>query len=148
MCRIASSVTNDPEYEEANPMTEWTRDELNKIGQAEELDIASLRGDGTLRVPVTIWVVRVGDGLYVRAYKGRSGPWFRGALTRLAGHILAGGVDKEVTFVEQPDSGINDQVDAAFRTKYRDYDPQYVDPMVTPEARAATLKLLPRSAGS
>ena len=55
-------------------MTAWTSDELDKIGAAEELRIASLRRDGTLRNPVTIWVVRLDDDLYVRAYKGRSSP--------------------------------------------------------------------------
>jgi hypothetical protein len=127
------------------PMTAWTSDELTKIGKAEELDLASLRADGTLRKPVTMWVVRVGDDLYVRAYKGRSGAWFRGTLTRHAGHIRAGGVDKDVAFVEEADPGINSQIDAVYRTKYRRYDAQYVDPMVTPGARAATLKLVPRS---
>ncbi len=47
-------------------MTAWTSDELNEIGKAEELQIASCRRDGTLRHPVTIWVVRVGDDFYVR----------------------------------------------------------------------------------
>ena len=98
-------------------MTAWTSDELNKIGNAEELDLASLRSDGTRRKPVTIWVVRIGDDLYVRAYKGRSGPWFRGVLGRHEGHIRAGGVDKEVTFVDERDPGINDRIDAAFRSK-------------------------------
>src|SRR5437667_299891 len=51
-------------------MTEWTKDELTKIGSAEELQIASLRRDGTLRKPVTIWVVRDGDSLHVRSVKG------------------------------------------------------------------------------
>ncbi len=53
-------------------MTAWTKDELNKIETAEELQIASLRRDDTLRHPVTIWVVRVGDGLYVRPIHGRT----------------------------------------------------------------------------
>jgi hypothetical protein len=66
------------------PTTAWTSDELNKIGKAEELKIASLRRDGTLRNSVIIWVVRVG----------------------------------------------------------------YVAPMLTPEVRAATIKLVPRSTGS
>jgi hypothetical protein len=125
-------------------MTTWTSEELAKIGRAEELEIASLRADGTLRKPVTIWVVRVGDDLYVRAYKGRTGAWFRGTQARHAGHIRAGGVDKDVTFVEEADPDINNQIDAAYRTKYRRYDARYVDPMVTPEARAATIKLVPR----
>lgn len=60
-------------------MTQWTSDELNTIGNSEELQIASLQHDGTLREPTTIWVVRVDDDIYVRAYKGRASPWFRGA---------------------------------------------------------------------
>ena len=86
---------------------------------------------------MTIWVVRVGDDLYVRAYKGRSGPWFRGVLTCHAGHIQSGGIDKDVSFVEVSDPAINDQVDAAYRSKYGHYDAQYVDPMLAPDARAA-----------
>ena len=125
-------------------MTAWTKDELNKIGTAEELQLASLRADGTLRKPVTIWVVRIGDDLYVRSGYGRTSVWFRGVQTRHEGRIWAGGVEKDVTFVEDADPGINDQIDAAYRTKYSHY-PQYVAPMVTPEVRAATIKLAPRS---
>jgi hypothetical protein len=124
-------------------MTTWTSDELNKIGNAEELQIATLRRDGSLRERVTIWVARVGDEIYVRAVKGRSGPWFRGVLTRHAGRIWAGGVEKDVTFVEQDDPRVNDQIDAAYRAKYRRY-PQYVAPLLTPEAWAATIKISPR----
>jgi hypothetical protein len=128
-------------------MTAWTSEELNKIGTAEELQIASLRRDGTLRKPVTIWVVRLGDDLYVRSVNGRTSAWFRGVQARHEGHILAGGVDKDVAFVEEADPEVNDQIDAAYRTKYRRY-PQYVSPMVTPDVRAATIKLVPRSTGS
>ena len=48
-------------------MTDWTTDELDKIGRAEELEITTLRRDGTPRKPVTIWVVRDGQDLYVRS---------------------------------------------------------------------------------
>jgi hypothetical protein len=128
-------------------MTTWTIDELNKIGTAEELQIASLRRDGTLRNPVTIWVVRHGNDLYIRSVNGRTSAWFRGVQVRYEGHIRAGGVGKDVTFVEETDPEINDQIDAAYRTKYRRY-PQYVAPMMVPEARAATIKLVPRSPSS
>lgn len=37
-------------------MTQWTKDELTKIGSAEELQIGSGRRDGSLRKPVTVWV--------------------------------------------------------------------------------------------
>jgi len=126
-------------------MTTWTRDELDKIATADELKIASLRRDGTLTKPVTIWVVQVGDDLYVRSYKGRGGTWFRAAQVRQQGRIHAGGIERDVTFVEETDPGINDQINAAYRTKYRGYSAQYVDPMVAAEARGTTIKLVPRS---
>jgi hypothetical protein len=125
-------------------MSVWTSDELNKIGAAEELQIAPLRRDGTLRNPVMIWVVRVGDELYVRSYRGRGGAWFRAAQTSHEGRIRVGGIEKDVTFVEESDPNVNDQIDAAYLTKYGRY-PQYVAPMVTAEVRATTLKLVPRS---
>ena len=122
----------------------WTSDELNRIGTAEELQIASLRHDGTLRKPVIIWVVRLGDDLYVRSVNGRTSAWFRGVLVQHAGHIHAGGIEKDVTFVEEIDPDLNDKIDAAYLSKYRRY-PQYVAPMVNAEVRAATIKLVPRS---
>jgi hypothetical protein len=121
----------------------WTQDELNKIGKTEELRISSMRGDGTLRNPVTIWVVRVGDDLFVRAYKGRTGSWFRGVLVRHEGHIQAGGIEKDVSFEEISDPLINGQIDAEYRSKYRHYSAQYVDPMVKPQAISATIRLVP-----
>ena len=125
-------------------MSAWTSAELNKIGNAEELEIASLRRDGTLRNPVTIWVVHVDDDLYVRSYKGTTSAWFRGVQVQHEGRIWAGGVEKDVTFVEETDPAINDQIDAAYRTKYGRY-PQYVAPMLTAEVRATTIMLTPRS---
>jgi hypothetical protein len=122
-------------------MAAWTSDELSKIGAADELEIASVRHDGTLRKPVTIWVVRHGDDLYVRSVNGRGSSWFRGAQVRHEGHIRAGGVDKDVVLVETDD--VNDEVDAEYRSKYRHYAARFVDPIVSPEARAATLRLVP-----
>jgi len=130
------------------PMTTWTSNELNKIGTAEELQITSPRRDGTLRNPVTIWVVRLGDDLYVRSVNGRTSAWFRGTQVRHEGHIRAGGVDKDVTFVEEATLDINDQIDAAYRTKYRRYAASIISHITSPEARTATIKLVPRSAGS
>jgi hypothetical protein len=94
---------------------------------------------------VTIWVVRVGDDLYVRSWKGHKGSWFRASQVRHEGHIKAGGVAKDDRFVREADEDINDQIDAAYRRKYRRHGGRYVDPMVAPGARAATIKLVPRS---
>jgi hypothetical protein len=129
-------------------MDAWTKDELDTIGTAEELEIAPLRSDGAPRKPVTIWVVRHGDNLYVRSYKGRAGAWFRAAQARHDGRVRAVGIEKDVTFVEESDPGLNDQIDDAYRAKYGAYGANYVDAMVAPEARATTIRLAPRSTGA
>jgi hypothetical protein len=123
-------------------MAGWTNDELDAIGAAEELTLASARSDGTLRRPVTMWVVRHGEEIYVRSVNGRESSWFRGARTRHEAQIRAGGVEQDVDLVETDD--VNDQVDAAYRTKYGPRYPSIVPSIVAPEARAATLTLVPR----
>jgi len=124
-------------------MTAWTSDELAKIEQADELQLASLRQDGTQRTPVTMWVVRDGNDLYVRSMHGRSGKWFRGAQTRHEGHIRAGGVDKDVK-LDEADPAVNDRIDSAYRNKYRRYGANIVGSVVNPDSRASTIKLVPR----
>ncbi len=124
-------------------MNTWTSDELNKIGKTEEIQLSSLLQDGTLRKPVTIWVVRLGDDLYVRSVNGRDGIWFRSTQVRHEGHIQAGGVKKDVSFVDA-DPQLNDQIDVLFRTKYGHYDASIVNTDLTSEARASTLKLVPK----
>ncbi len=42
-------------------MSGWARNDLARMGAAEELQLATFKKDGTLRAPVMIWVVRVGD---------------------------------------------------------------------------------------
>lgn len=112
-------------------MTTWTSDELEKIGRSEELELASVRPDGSMRKPVTVWVVRQRDHLYVRsAVKGRNAAWFRGTLESHQGRIWAGGLDKEVTFVNA-DRDIDDDVDAAYRAKYRRYAGRILDSALT-----------------
>jgi hypothetical protein len=125
-------------------MSEWASEELDKIGAADELEIAALRADGSLRPYVTIWVVRVGDDVYVRSYRGRGSAWFRSVLRRPEGRIRAGGVERDVTFEELEDTG-RDAIGQAYRDKYASrYSSTYVDPMLSPDAIAATLRLIPR----
>jgi hypothetical protein len=124
-------------------MATWTRDELDKIGKADELQIVTLGPDGTPRKPVTIWVVRDGDDLYVRSGYGDRAAWYRRTQQRRDGHISAGGVEKDVTFAEA-EPAVNARIDAAYRSKYLHHGAQWVDPMVAPEAGATTIKLLPR----
>lgn len=125
-------------------MNTWTSDELHAIGGADELRVSVQRTDGTLRNPLSIWVVRVGDDLYVRSYKGTGSLWYRGIQATHAGHIQSGGVDKDVTFVDGADQAVGVAIDAAYRDKYRSYSASYVDPILAAPARGATVKLVPR----
>jgi hypothetical protein len=123
--------------------TRWTKDELARIGSAEELEIASLRKDAALSSRRTIWVVRVGDDIYVRSVNGPGSDWFRGTRVRREGRIEAGGVTKDVAF-EDADTKVNDAVDAAYRSKYRRYAADIIQHITSATAASTTLRLLPR----
>ena len=127
-------------------MSAWTSEELDKIGKAEELTLSSLRRDGTLRKPVIMWVVRVDNDLYVRSVNGRTSDWFRGVQSRHEGQIKAGGVVKDVTFIEVIDENVNAQIDAVYADKYRRYA-SIIPSINDPKARAATIRIVPRSTG-
>jgi len=124
-------------------MTAWTAKDLDRIGDAEEIDIASARPDGSLRSYVTIWVVRVDDGLYVRSAFGTQNPWFRRAVAAGHGRIRAGGVEREAAF-EAPDHALDDAITTAFHVKYDRFGAELVDPVVSQESAVATLRLTPR----
>jgi hypothetical protein len=123
-------------------VTSWTTDELELIAGARELELAPLGSDGVLRKPVTIWVVRQGDDLYVRSWRGPGSAWLRRVHSTHEGHIRAGGVERDVTFVDTEGAGVNAAIDVRYRAKYGDSG--YVTPMVTEPARSTTIKLVPR----
>jgi hypothetical protein len=123
-------------------MADWSGAELARVGATEELDLESERGDGTLRAPVTMWVVRAGDNLFVRSVKGTEGPWYRGVRSRHRGRISSGGVERDVVFHEAG-PGEYAEVDAAYRAKYGHYT-SIVESVLTEQARASTLRVEPR----
>ena len=122
-------------------MTTWSGEELSTIGDAGELRVASLRGDGSLRTPRTIWVVRHGDDLYVRSVRGSEGMWFRGVQERHGGRISAGGLDRDVRF-EDADHALDDEIDEEYRRKYG-RSSSAVDSVTSADARTTTIRLVP-----
>ncbi len=124
-------------------MTVWTNDELIRIGGAEELQLASARPDGTLRPYVTMWVVRAGDELYVRSAYGADNPWYRRAKASGTGRIRAGGLERDVIFAEAG-AEVHPTIDAAYHAKYDAYEPETVGTVVGVQAKAVTIRLVPR----
>ena len=123
-------------------MSTWSKDELNKIAETDDLHISPFREDGkTYGTPTWIWSVVVDDALYVRAYNGKKSSWYKAALEQKAGRITAAGMTKEVSF-EPVDGAINDRVDEAYRAKY--HNSSYLKPMIGARARSATMKVMPQ----
>jgi hypothetical protein len=122
----------------------WTDEELDRVSNAEELQLASRRGDGTLRPYVTMWVVRAGDDVYVRSAYGPDNPWYRRAKASGDGRIRAGGVEREVTFSEAA-SDAHAAIDAAYHAKYDRYGPAIVGLVVGDKAAPVTIRLVPGS---
>jgi len=120
----------------------WTEDELDRVGSAQELDLSSAGPDGTLGPATTMWVVRVGDDLYVRSAGGPDRPWYRRALAAGAGRIGAGGVARSVTFASvAPD--VEPDIDAAYHAKYDSYGPRIVGSVTGEHAHLVTIRLAP-----
>ena len=122
----------------------WTDEELRRIGEAVELQLASVGSGGTLRPYVTMWVVRVGDQLFVRSAYGPDNPWYRRATAAGAGRVHAGGVEGDVSFADA-DPDVQDDIDAAYHAKYDRYGPRIVGTVVGPDAHRVTVRLVPRA---
>jgi hypothetical protein len=123
-------------------MSTWSKEELLRIAETDDLHISPFREDGvTYGTPTWIWSVVVGDGLYVRAYNGPSSRWYRAAMQQKGGRITAAGMAREVTF-EPVKSSIKDRIDEAYSAKYE--TSPYLEPMIGERARSATVQIVPR----
>jgi len=124
----------------------WSKEELLRIVEADDLHISPLREDGvTCGTPTWIWCVAVDGSLYVRGYNGVNSRWYQAAVRQKAGRIIAAGTTREVIF--EPIEGVlNDRIDDAYRAKYR--SSPYLSPMISARARAATIKIMPRDSNA
>jgi len=119
----------------------WTDDELARVGDATELQLASRLEDGTFGAATTMWVVRVGDDVYVRSAGGPDRPWYRRALASGDGRIRAGGVERDVDFREA-DPGVHDAIDRTYHDKYDRFGPGPVSHVTGPDNHPATIRLV------
>lgn len=128
-------------------MTAWLQGELRRIAEADDLHISPFREDGvTYGTPTWIWSVAVDGNLYVRGYNGKSSRWYQAAVRQKAGRIQAAGMTKEVVFEPVDDGAVNERVDEAYRARYA--KSPYLKPMISPRARAATIRIAPRETNS
>ncbi|WP_312362382.1 DUF2255 family protein [Sphingobacterium sp.] len=122
----------------------FSDEELQNINKADDLKISPLRSDGiTYGTPTWIWEVVVDGNLYVRAYNGSRSSWYQSAVKQKSGRIHAAGFIWDVVFEPVHDELINTKIDEAYRSKYR--DSPYLSPMISEPAKAATIKIIPKS---
>jgi hypothetical protein len=127
-------------------MSAWSNEELRKIAESDDLHISPFREDGkTYGTPTWIWSITVDGALYVRGYNGQKSRWYNAAVRQRAGRIAAAGMTKEVAF-ERVDGPINDDIDDAYRRKYK--GSPYLAPMISEQARSATVRITPRAVKS
>jgi len=122
-------------------MNAWSREDIRKIAETDDLHISPFRDDGvTYGTPTWIWSVVVDDSLYVRGYNGQTSRWYQAALKQKAGRITVAGMTREVAF-EAVQGAINDLIDDAYQKKYK--GSPYLKPMIGERARSATIKIHP-----
>jgi hypothetical protein len=119
----------------------WKEDELKRIGDATELELAARRDDGSLRPFTTMWVIRVGDGLYVRSAGGPERSWYRNALASRKGRIRGGGTEADVDFIEA-DPVVDEAIDSAYHAKYDRWGSGPVGHVTGPSAHGVTISLV------
>lgn len=123
-------------------ISSWSKEELRKIAESDDLHISPFREDGvTYGTPTWIWSVVVDGNLYVRAYNGTNSSWYQAATKQKAGRVAAGGLTKEVAF-EAVGGQIDASIDDAYRAKYQ--SSPYLKPMIGTRARSATVLIVPR----
>jgi hypothetical protein len=123
-------------------MTGWRADDLIAIGTAESAQVAPDSEDGAPGRAATIWVVRVGNDLYIRSYRGPVARWYRRALRGRRGTIRISTLELRVRF-DNAEADVQPQINEAYRTKYAAHSSDYLRRMVGPAAVATTLRLQP-----
>lgn len=122
-------------------MSTWSKEELNRIAESDDLHISPFREDGvTYGTPTWIWSVVIDGSLYVRAYYGQNSRWYQAAVQQKAGRITVAGMTKEVAF-ELVEGEIGDLIDHGYRAKYK--GSPYLNSMISTRARSATVKVVP-----
>jgi hypothetical protein len=116
-------------------------DPLRHLADVEEISIGFRRPDGSTG-STPVWIVQVGDGLFVRSIRGPRGGWYRRLRANPDGEVRDGGHLHPVRAEPVADAGTVAGVTRAYATKYA--GSPYVRPLLEEPAPGATLRLEPR----
>jgi hypothetical protein len=117
-----------------------TADALHHLADVEEIRIGVRRPDGSTR-SVPIWVVRVGDHIYVRSVRGPKGGWYRRLRANPDGEVRDADHRHLVHAELVTDADTIAEVTRAYATKYE--GSPFVRPLLGGPSVDATLRLDP-----
>jgi hypothetical protein len=115
---------------------------LEHLGDVDEIRIGFKRPDGSSG-STPVWVVQVGEDIYVRSMNGPSGGWYRRLRAIPAGEVRDDGHVHPVHAKPVADPATVDAVTRAYENKYG--GSPYVRPLLGRDAAGATLRLDPAS---
>jgi hypothetical protein len=115
-------------------------DALLHLADVEEIRIGFRRPDGSSG-STPIWVVQVGDDLYVRSVRGPKGGWYRRLRANPDGKVRDGQHRHLVRAEAVTDAGTLAPVTRAYATKYS--GSSFVRPLLGEPSVGATLRLDP-----
>ncbi|GAA4703370.1 DUF2255 family protein [Phytohabitans rumicis] len=119
---------------------DWDAQTFDELAAVRDLDIVvPAPGHDTIRTP--IWVVPLGEHLYVRSWKGQEGRWYRRARRHGSGAVVTSGGERGVRFVPVTDAALDAAIDREYLAKYGDTSPAQA--MVRPPVSGTTLRLVP-----
>lgn len=114
----------------------------NRLAQAEEIQLERQRpGTNTPGPRTTIWVVVVGDEVFVRSVRGPMGRWFQAIKANPTAAVHIDGQRIPVRAVPVSDDATLTRVSDAYRQKYR--TSPYLPPLLRDETVPTTLRLEP-----
>jgi hypothetical protein len=119
-------------------MPDFNEQDRQLLAETDEVRIETRKGGKRLR----IWIVVVGDGVYVRSVRGVEGRWYQALLGGTEGWLHLGKTVWNVKGEQVSDAAEIQAVSDALRTKYYEKWPQPTEAMLRPAVLPTTLRLL------
>ncbi len=113
----------------------------HRLAEVEEIQIETQRSAASPTHRTTIWVVVLGDDIYVRSVRGKAGRWYKEMTANPSGVVHVDGQRIPVRAVPVADSKLIEQVSQEYLRKYQ--GSEYAPPMVRAEVLDTTLRLDP-----
>jgi hypothetical protein len=111
----------------------------HRLAETEEITIFTQRSAESPAHRTTIWVVVVGDVVYVRSVRGKAGRWYKEITANPVGAIHLPGERISVHAVPVTDNKTIEQVSQEYLRKY--HGSEYAPAMVRHEVLDTTLRL-------